>query len=101
MVVIKQYTPPSASEPRGKKFDDLVAITRELCEERNITYVEPKIALAVDLRVSECQIIHGIFVIPDINHLLVYNPVEYNFALRLAEKYEQRTKEEFTLEKRF
>lgn len=106
MVKIQEYTErqPSALELSARKFDDLATITRELYGEygdRNITLIEPGVAIGVELRLSECQVRRGILVIPDTNHLFVYNSIHYGLALRLAEKYEQKTKEEFTLEKVF
>lgn len=103
MVIIKDHTPrePSVLELNARKFDNLAAITQELCGDRKVAYVDPKVGISIDLRMSECQVRHGILVIPGINSLIVYNQLYYDLALRLAAKYEQRTKEEFTLEKTF
>ena len=103
MVKIKDcaQTQPHAQVSSYRRFTELADITKELCNGREIVYVEPKVAISIDLRISECQSVGGILIIPDLNSVIVYNRANYNLALRLAEGYEQKTKEEFTLEKKF
>lgn len=83
-------------DPREGKFKQLLELARETTPG---DYVVRKSAhyFSIDMRSRNL----GIMVYADMNRLDVYDSDHFDAAYHLAELYEQKTREEFTVQKRY
>ncbi len=92
-IIERQQHSPS---PLEDKFESLLSMARELVP-GEYRVVREVLAFGIDTRTKN----EGIMVMPLLNRVIVYNKSYYDAALKLAQAYESKTTEEFTLDKNF